>query len=163
MRRVLLLAASVLLLVGLLFHQCGRKKYPITLLKTVPEIDAAAVADYLTVDGIKIGPARMFLFVFGKAKKDLPPGAPVAIDRFQGDSKIDTVFGFVALNREPRLPEGYVITPGQGGPPPYDFNIYAGDPIRIDVDATMETGHFTRLVIGLDRASLNLEQSPSRP
>jgi len=159
MKRVLVLVTVSLLLVGLLFHQCGKKQYPITLLKKAPEIDGAAVADYLAVDEVKIGPTRMFLFVFGTAKKDLPPGTPVAIDRFQGDSKIDTVFGSVSLSREPRLPEGYVIRPGQGGPPPYDFNIYAGDPIRIDVDATMEEGLFTRLVIRLDDAALMLQQS----
>ena len=147
MKKALLIAVVVLALVVLNLFRCRTDPYTVLRLKEVPEIDATALVAWMEFKSAEIEDGKLYVAVYGEAKTDLAAWTPVVVERFVDEERIDTLQAAISLSREPRLPEGYVFVPG-GGPPPYDFNIYAGDPVRIAVDATMEGGYFTRLALG---------------
>ena len=151
---IVVAAVIVVALAALFFYQRSRNKVDIRLLKAVPEIDVTAIEDIIHFNNVKIASDKFDVVVTGTARIPLELGLPVLVDRFQDAEKTDTVPAYIRLNSKPRLPEGYVIQEGQGGPPPFDYRILPGDPVRIDIDATIRTGRFTRLVIRPDPENL---------
>jgi len=137
-------------LVALFFYQRSRNEYDLRLLKAVPEIDATAIKDIIHFNNAEISSEKFHIVVTGTARIDLGLSLPVLVDRLQDGAKVDTVSAYIHLNSKPKLPEGYVIQEGQGGPPPFDYRIGPGDPVRIDIDATIKAGRFTKLVIRPD-------------
>ena len=152
MKKNIALAVIILLLVGIIIFRRRDVTDEVVRLKEVPEIDASAISEYMEYTGAEIGLDKLAVVILGKAVKDLGGQVPVSVDRFQDGRKVDTVPAYIILNAEPKLPEGYVINPdpGAGGPPPFDFNIYAGDPVAVGADATMLGGRFTKLVLRPD-------------
>ena len=161
-KRLLVGIALIALLVGLTYYQRERSKNELglKLLKTVPEIDSAALKDIMDVQEAVIGPERVYVNVTGLAKADLGEHVLLAVDRYHKDKRVDTVAAYIASDRPPRLPEGYVMPKVLTSAPPYDFDIYAGDPVRISVDATAPDRRFTRLALRPDTESPASDSSP---
>ena len=154
-KKPLVVAAVIAVaLTALFFYQRSRNKVDLRLLKAVPEIDATAIKDIIHFKNAKIASEKFHIVVTGTARIDLGLSFPVLVDRLQDGAKLDTVSAYIHLNSKPKLPEGYVIQEEQGGPPPFDYRIRPGDPVRIDIDATIRTGRFTRLVIRPDPENL---------
>jgi len=161
-KRLLVGIALIALLAGLTYyqHQGGKNKLGLKLLKTVPEIDSVALKDTMDVQEALMGSERVYVNVTGLAKTDLGERLRLSVDRYHEDRKIDTVAAYISLNRAPRLPEGYVMPKVPTSAPPYDFDIYAGDQVRISVDATAPDRRFTRLVLSPDPESPASAPSP---
>jgi len=151
----LVVAAAALAALVLVLRLAGRPD--VVPLKELPEIDHSAIDPFVEYEGAEIHPAERYMIVIrGEAKVDLvitrgaglKPGRnmPVTVDRFMDGEKIDTVTASIGV-RKPKLPSGYVHPENAGYPPPYSWDVQAGDKVLIMIDATTTTGRFDRLVI----------------
>ena len=148
-KRILVPAVVVvgLLALNVVLRLLGRGGPELVRIETPPEIDASAIEKYMDVEKTKIGPERQMVSLLGRAKEDLGEAMWLEVDRMDGERLVDTVRASVRIVGSGRLPEGYVIRDGQGGPPPYDPRILAGDPVRFSVDAVTAEGPIRKLVI----------------
>ena len=150
----LVVAAAVLGVLVLVMRLGDRSA--VVPLKELPEIDHSALDPYVEYEGARIHGERYTIVIRGKAKEDLwvtrtqglSPGKnmPVEVDRFMDGEKVDTVTASVGL-QESKFPPGYVHPEGANYPPPFIFDVEAGDKVVIMIDATTTTGRFDRMVI----------------
>ena len=154
-----ILGIAVLAVLVVLIHRRD-PAWKLELLKKAPEIDASAIAEYMAFEKVVIAPDRLMVVVKGKAAKDLPPQTPIQVDRFKDGAKLDTVPTMLTLDGPPRLPDGYVIKENQPGPPPFIYDIQTGDPVGMSIDATIESGRITKLVIRPGERSTMRRRAP---
>ena len=149
----LVVAAALVLACG-----CGQKE-TVVRLKQVPEIDHSAIDSYVEFVNAEIAQQGLMVLISGKAKVALGQGLQLKIDRFKGGTKVDSVNATAVQAKlvEPLpgaegQPAGQPADPAAmpPGPPPGAGvipSIEPGDPVEILIDATMEGGAVSKLVI----------------
>ena len=158
MKRVALFAAIAALTV---VCGCGEKE-TVVRLTDVPEIDHSAIDQYVEFEKAEVAQQGLLVIVFGKAKVALGQGLTVSVDRFKGGTRLDDVNAVIIQAKvdtpvSAPPPEGIpdsaqvvVGPPAPPGPPPgagIPEDIEPGDAVQIVINATIEGGKLTKLVL----------------
>ena len=169
---------GLLVIVGAVVAVCGcGNDETVVRLKEVPEIDHSAIDQYMDFENAEIGQEGLMVIVHGKAKVALGVGLPVRVDRFKGGTRLDDVNAVIiqakvvaAVSAPP--PEGVPDTvqvpigpPAPPGPPPgagIPENIEPGDPVQIVINATIEGGRLSKLVIKADMPPMPVPVGPGQ-
>ena len=150
-------SATAVCLVGLLVlaFGCGKKGDEVILLKSLPEIDKAALDPYADLGPGEISSDRMWVHISGTAKQELGQGLQVDVERFTVEGRLDTATAYLRLAHPPApvMPER--PEPGEGGEnpvrrmemPPPPPPIAVGDEVSMAVDATSNKGVITKVVL----------------
>ena len=146
MRRWWLVVTAVVLLVLVVVVRRARES-AIVLLKEVPAIEHSGLDHVMTYKDAEIDTDRFMVRVRGWAKVDMGRVMPITVERYMDGAKVDTVSAAISLGMMPRVPDGYVHPKNAGGPPPYNWDILADDPVEIVIDATTTEGRFDKLVL----------------
>ena len=134
---------------------CGDKE-TVVRIKEVPDVDHSAIDEYVEIGEMKVDSEGLLVLISGTAKAAMGTGIAVKVDRFRGSTKVDTVNSRIAQGKLPEMPVGSAGPPSEGErPPPPGFGegpppippIEVGDPVTISIDATMEGGRISKLVI----------------
>ena len=154
---------GLLAVVGALVAACGcGQKETVVRLTEAPEVDHSAIDEYVEFENAEIMQGGLMVMVSGKAKVALGQGVMLKIDRFKGGALLDTINGRISKGKGTEIPGGVGAEPSAEladpaaappGPPPgmeAIQSIEPGDPVQIVIDATIEEGKISKLVIKLN-------------